>query len=168
MVQLKDFSAVSPVALQQLANNSKIAKNLRDAFPHPYTINDAQAFLELVSQNRMGYVFAIYDDETFIGVGSVVPQADVYHNSAEIGYWLGEPFWHKGYATEAVKLLTRYVFDKLNLIRIYAGVFAGNTASMKVLEKAGYRLEAVLQSSVTKYGKVMDQHSYSILAPKKA
>jgi ribosomal-protein-alanine N-acetyltransferase len=168
MVNLRNFNAVSPAALQQLANNPSIARNLRDVFPHPYTIADARFFLELVEHNKVGHVFAIYDRETFVGVGSIVPQADVYRHSAEIGYWLGEPFWNKGYATETVKLLTQYAFEQLNLVRVYAGVFAGNIASMKVLEKAGYQLEAVLQSSVTKYGKLLDQHLYSILAPQNA
>jgi ribosomal-protein-alanine N-acetyltransferase len=164
MVHLENLSSVAPEELQQLADNEKIARNLRDVFPHPYTLDDARTFLELVAHNKMGHVFAIYNDQTFIGVGSIVPQNDVYCNSAEIGYWLGEPFWEKGYATEAVKQLTRYAFDKLKLVRIYAGVFASNKNSMKVLEKAGYQLEAILRSSVTKFGQIMDQHLYSMIA----
>jgi len=154
---------VSPGGLQQLANNAAIAQNLRDVFPHPYTLADAHFFLSLVEQRKVGHTFAIYNDETFVGVGSIVPQDDIYRHSAEIGYWLGEPFWGKGYATEAVNLLTQYAFDELKLVRIYAGVFAGNVASARVLKKAGYCLEAVLQSSVIKQGKLLDQHLYSIL-----
>lgn len=164
MVTLRNFNAVLPDDLQKLADNPSIAQNLRDVFPHPYTIEDARFYLELVSQHKVGHTFAIYNDDTFVGIGSIVPQDDVYRHSAEIGYWLGEPFWNKGYATAAVKLLTQHAFDQLNLVRVYAGVFAGNTASMKVLEKAGYRLEAVLRSSVIKQGQLLDQHLYSILA----
>jgi ribosomal-protein-alanine N-acetyltransferase len=164
MVHLENISTVSPIALQKLADNFNIAKNLRDVFPYPYTLNDAQIFIQLVKDNKVGHVFAIYNDDTFIGMGGIVRQEDIYRNSAEIGYWLGEAFWGNGYATEAVKLLTRYAFDQLNLVRIYAGVFAGNVPSMKVLEKAGYRLEAILQSSVTKHEKILDQHLYSITA----
>ena len=164
MVTLRNFNAVLPDDLQKLADNPSIAQNLRDVFPHPYTIEDAQFFLELVEQHKVGHTFAIYNDETFVGVGSIVPQDDVYRHSAEIGYWLGEPFWNKGYATAAVKLLTQHAFEQLNLVRVYAGVFAGNTASMKALEKAGYRLEAVLRSSVIKSGEILDQHLYVILA----
>jgi ribosomal-protein-alanine N-acetyltransferase len=163
MVLLKNFDAVSPGGLQQLANNASIAQNLRDVFPHPYTLDDARFFLSLVEQQKVRHTFAIYNEETFVGVGSIVPQDDIYRHSAEIGYWLGEPFWGKGYATEAVNLLTQYAFNELQLVRVYAGVFAGNVASMKVLEKADYRLEAVLQSSVIKHGKLLDQHLYSIL-----
>lgn len=84
----------------------------------------------------------------------------MHRYSGEIGYWLGEPFWGNGYATQAVKLLTRFAFEDLNLIRIFAGVFESNLPSMKVLEKAGYHLEAVLKSSVCKSGKFLDQYLY--------
>ncbi len=112
--------------------------NLRDAFPYPYTLDDAVAFLELAKNGSLGHVFGIYDDNTFIGCCSLIPQNDVYHINAEIGYWIGETYWGKGYATKPVKLLLDYAFQKLELLRVYAYIFEYNTASMKVLEKAGF------------------------------
>jgi [ribosomal protein S5]-alanine N-acetyltransferase len=83
--------------------------------------------------------------------------------SAEIGYWLAEPFWGKGIITQAVKSLTEYAFKKYNFNRIFAGVFEGNKASEKVLQNAGYKLEGIFRKSVFKEGKFLDQYNYSIL-----
>ncbi|WP_374165348.1 GNAT family N-acetyltransferase [Arcticibacter sp. MXS-1] len=164
MVRLNSILSVDPESLQQLANNKNIAQNLMDVFPHPYTLDHARSFLERAAKGMAGHVFGIFDDATFVGVGSVIPKEDVYRLNAEIGYWLGEPYWGKGYGTEAVKLLTQYGFETLQLIRMYAGVFAGNTPSMRVLERAGFRQEAILRSAVIKNGKVLDQYLYSKLA----
>lgn len=148
--------------IQQLANNHAIAVNLRDAFPHPYTFDDAVTFLELAKNGSLGCVFGIYNNNTFIGCCSLIPQNDVYRINAEIGYWIGEPYWRKGYATDAVKLLLDYAFKELNLLRVYAYVFEYNIASMRVLEKAGFEKEAEIKSSIIKEGQILDEHLYSI------
>ncbi|MET1054069.1 MAG: GNAT family N-acetyltransferase [Pedobacter sp.] len=165
MVNLRDIGSIPFKELQILADNAEIAKNLRDAFPHPYTTEDARNFLNLAEKGVLGHAFGIFAGETFIGVGSIVPQHDVYRLNGEIGYWLGEPHWGKGYATAAVKLLTKYAFEDLQLFRIFAGVFAYNPASMKVLEKNGYKLEAVLRSSLIKNGRITDEYLYSVIQP---
>lgn len=148
--------------LQQLANDNDIAKNLRDVFPHPYTLDNAVEFLKLNEQGIIQHTFAILNADTFIGVGSIVPQKDVHRLNGEIGYWIGKPYWGKGFATQAVIQLTRYAFNELHLSRVYAGVFESNPASMRVLEKAGYTLEAVIHSSIVKAGTIQNEHLYSI------
>ncbi|WP_247237975.1 GNAT family N-acetyltransferase [Telluribacter sp. SYSU D00476] len=160
---MKDIRFVSEKALQELANDPDIAKNLRDVFPHPYTISHAREFLDLVERGVVKYVFALFHGEDFIGIGSITPQDDIYRNNGEIGYWLGRPYWGKGYGTTAVRLLTNYAFHELHLQRVYAGVFEGNKASMRVLEKAGYHLEAIIKSSITKGGQVIDEYLYSLI-----
>jgi len=162
MVQLRNINTVSRVEIQQLANNYAIKKNLRDFFPFPYAVEDAAGFIESVAMGSMGHVFALYIEETFIGIGSLIPQTHEHRINAEIGYWIGEPYWGKGYATEAVKQLTRFAFEELGLLRIYAGVYDYNNASMRVLEKAGFQKEAIMHSSVIKEGKLHDEHVYSI------
>lgn len=162
MTKLKDIKYLGPQEIQQLANNYAIAINLRDVFPHPYTIEDAVSFLELATNGSLGYVFGIYDDNTFVGCCSLIPQQDVYRINAEIGYWIGEPFWGNGYATEAVKLLVDFAFQELDLLRVYAYIFEYNIGSMRVLEKTGFEKEAIIKSSVIKEGKVFDEHLYSI------
>jgi RimJ/RimL family protein N-acetyltransferase len=91
-----------------------------------------------------------------------VLQNDVFRRSAEIGYWLGEDYWGRGIVTQAVREVTEYAFSKFDLCRIYAGVFEWNPASMRVLEKCGYRLEARMKKAITKDGKTIDDFIFAI------
>jgi RimJ/RimL family protein N-acetyltransferase len=102
------------------------------------------------------------DEEAVGGIGFTV-QPDVAHRSAEIGYWLGEKFWGRGIATEALKAVTEYAFANYDLCRLYAHVFDWNPASARVLEKAGYRFEGRLKKSVTKNGQTIDQLIYAMV-----
>ncbi|WP_165043390.1 GNAT family N-acetyltransferase [Dysgonomonas sp. ZJ709] len=162
MIRLQNIAKASSEDIQRLANNHAIAINLRDAFPHPYTIEDSVTFLELATNGMLGKVYGIYDGDTFVGCCSLIPQQDVYRINAEIGYWIGEPYWGKGFATEAVKLLLNVAFNKLGLLRVYAYIFEYNSASMRVLEKSGFKKEAIIKSSIIKEGKIFDEHLYSI------
>jgi len=163
MIHLKDPGSIPLKELQILADHAAIANNLKDVFPHPYTREDAEVFLDVAAKGALGHTFGIFKEETFIGVGSIVPQQDVYRINGEIGYWLGRPYWGKGYATAAVKILTAYAFEELKLLRVFAGVFAHNPASMRVLEKNGYQLEAVIKSSLIKNGIITDEYLYSVI-----
>jgi RimJ/RimL family protein N-acetyltransferase len=91
------------------------------------------------------------------------PQKDVYRLSAELGYWIGEPFWGNGIATKAVELILKYGFETLNLNRIYAGVFEHNIASMRVLEKCDFVKEGIAKQAVIKNNKVIDEHKFAII-----
>lgn len=162
MIRLQNIAKASSEDIQRLANNHAIAINLRDAFPHPYTIEDAVTFLELAAKGVFGKVYGIYNEDTLVGCCSLIPQQDVYHINAEIGYWIGEPYWSKGFATEAVKLLLNVAFNELGLSRVYAYIFEFNKGSMRVLEKAGFHKEAIIKSSIIKEGKIFDEHLYSI------
>lgn len=162
MIRLQNINLTPPEDIQQLANNHAIAVNLRDTFPYPYKIEDATAFLDLATNGSLGNVFGIYENNTFVGCCSLIPQYDVYRINAEIGYWIGEPYWGKGYATEAVRLLIKFAFEELDLLRIYAKIYEYNIGSMKVLEKTGFEKEAIIKSSVIKEGQIVDEHLYSI------
>jgi RimJ/RimL family protein N-acetyltransferase len=162
MIRLRNINTATPEEIQRLANNHAIAVNLRDAFPYPYTIEDAVTYLDLAANGVLGHVFGIYDGDTFVGCCSLIPQNDVYRINAEIGYWIGEPYWGKGYATDAVRLLLKFAFDELGLLRVYANIYEYNIGSMKVLEKVGFEKEAIIKSSVIKEGKVIDEYLYSI------
>lgn len=87
----------------------------------------------------------------------MVPGQDIYRRSAEIGYFIGEPYWNKGIVTTAVNLITEYGFKQLGIIRIHTGVFEYNTASMRVLEKCGFTKDAVFRKSVFKQNKIWDE-----------
>ncbi len=147
--------------LAQLANNRKIWINVRDFFPSPYSIEDANYFISLTQRENPQMSFAIEYNRQFCGMVGLSGQSDVYKKTAEIGYWIGEPYWNKGIATIAVKLLTSYGFDQLDFIRIHSGIFEYNIASMKVLIKNGYEKEGVFKKSIIKDGKIYDEHRFS-------
>ena len=148
-------------AIAKYANNRKIWQNLRDGFPHPYGLEDAKDFLELVFRQEPRTYFAIASDEEAIGGIGLGIGIDVHRFTAEMGFWLAEPFWNKGIMTEAVIRFTEYSFDKFKLHRIYAEPYVSNPASAKVLEKAGYTLEGTLHANVFKDGSVLDQRLFA-------
>ena len=164
-VSLRSLRDDDKDTLAQLANNKKIADNLRDVFPFPYTVDDAIFFINLTKQENPQLTFAIEYQGKLCGVAGLLKHADIYKNTAEIGYWIGEPYWNKGIATRAVKLLTEYGLRHLNYARLQTGIFEHNKSSMKVLEKCGYRLEGVFQKSLTKHGKLWDEYRYGIINP---
>jgi RimJ/RimL family protein N-acetyltransferase len=150
-------------SLVRHANNRKIWLNLRDRFPHPYTKADGQKFIRASRQMRPETFFAIaVDGEAVGGIGFVL-QADVDRMSAEIGYWLGEALWGRGIVTEALAAVTRHATEQHGLTRLFALPFASNTASCRVLEKAGYVLEARLRRSAIKDGVIVDQFQYAYI-----
>ena len=150
-------------SLVRHANNHKIWINLRDAFPHPYTKRDAQEYIRGVRQRTPETTFAMsVHDEAVGSIGFVLHQ-DVERVSAEIGYWLAEPFWGRGITTEALVAVTQYAIDAHRLTRVYAVPFAWNAASCQVLQKAGYVLEARLRRSCIKNGEVTDQMQYAFV-----
>jgi len=164
-ITLRKLSLQDKTSLALLANNKKMWDNVRDYLPFPYTQQDAEDFIDSVQDQHPITSFAIDYQSQFCGVIGLVRQKDVYRFTAEIGYWLGEPFWNKGIATTAVKLTTAYGFDVLKLVRIYAGIFEYNIASMRVLEKCGYTKDCIFEKSVVKNGHIWNEHRYSIINP---
>ena len=152
-------------ALVKYANNRRIWRNLTDRFPHPYTPQDARAWIELQeTREDAELALAIEVDGEAIGGIGLAAKDDLQIKVAEIGYWLGEPFWGRGTVTAAVRVLTDYAFANLDLVRIYATVLEWNPASARVLEKAGYALESRQHKSIFKDGEVIDSFLYVRLA----
>ncbi len=148
-------------ALTEQANNIKIWRNIRDRFPHPYTRKDAALWIRIANADKTMLNLAVEYQGVVAGAIGIMFKKDVYRRTAEIGYWLGEPYWGKGIMTRAVVALTDYVFSHYDICRIYAGIFEYNQASARVLEKAGYHLEARLKKSVTKEGQTVDELVYA-------
>ena len=96
-------------------------------------------------------------------VGSISLQLAPAHARAELGYWIGRPFWGRGYATEAAAALVDWGFRNLDLLRVYAGHFAGNPASGRVLEKLGMRREGVLRGHLLRWGRSQDDVIWGLL-----
>ena len=151
--------------LARHADNRKIWLNLRDVFPHPYTPSDAREFIRSVRHRAPETTFAIAMGEEAVGSVGFVLRVDVERVSAEIGYWLAEPFWGRGIATEALVAATDYAITTHRLTRVYALPFAWNGASCRVLEKAGYVLEGRLRRSAIKNGVITDQMQYAFIVP---
>jgi ribosomal-protein-alanine N-acetyltransferase len=151
-------------SLVQHADNRKIWLNLRDRFPHPYTKRDGREFLRTMLTQRPETAFAIAVGGEAVGGIGFVMMPDVERVSAEIGYWLAEPFWGRGMTTEAVVAVTRYAIDTHGFTRMFALPFASNRASCRVLEKAGYVLEGRLRRSAIKDGQIIDQMQYAFTA----
>jgi [ribosomal protein S5]-alanine N-acetyltransferase len=143
------------------ANNRSIWLNLRDRFPHPYMARDGRAFLKHMREQQPETAFAIAVNGEAAGSIAFQLGGDVERVSAEIGYWLGQPFWGRGIATEALVAITEYAVATHGLTRVFAVPFASNTRSCRVLEKAGYVLEGRLRRSAVKDGVITDQLQYA-------
>lgn len=163
--KLRLWSLKDAKSLSLHANNIKIANNLRNEFPHPYTHKDAIRWLKFALDNPNLLLAISIDDKAVGGIG-VIYKTDVYHRSAEIGYWLGEKHWNKGIMTDAIGTLVQHTFCNTNIIRIYAGTFETNIGSVKVLEKVGFQLEAIHKNAVFKNGKFMNEYLYVIFKDK--
>lgn len=158
-VKLRRWSKSDIQPLVLLANNINIWNSVRDFFPHPYTKADANKWVKARVADSDDLHFVIEVDGMFAGAISILPKEDIYRYTAEIGYWLGEPFWGKGIATKAIaQLLGICRKTHPQLVRIYAEVFATNKPSMRALEKNGFILESVRKNAIVKNGVVGDDY----------
>ncbi len=160
--KLRPFTLADLDNLVKYANNPKIAGNLTNAFPYPYTADHGKKFIEMAMSHEPIRIKTIeINGEASGGIG-VHPQGDVYVKNAELGYWLAEPYWGKGIITDAIKEMIDYGFKTFEITRIYARPFSSNVASQRVLEKAGMKKEAVLKNAFFKNGEYLDELIYSI------
>jgi RimJ/RimL family protein N-acetyltransferase len=148
-------------SLAHNANHASIAANLRDGFPHPYTEDHARAFLADRARRWPPWSYAIALDDQVIGGIGILPGEDVHRRSAELGYWVAVPFQGVGVATRAVRRFVPWAMETFGLLRVFATVFHPNRASVRVLEKAGFRYEGRLRASVSKGGRVLDSLLYA-------
>lgn len=160
---IREYEPGDATALVRYADNRRVWLNLRDRFPHPYTAVSAARWLEQVALEKLTVSFAIATPKELIGGIGFVLGTDVFRDTAEIGYWLGEPFWNRGIATRAVRVFTDWGFERFALRRIFAGVFETNLASARVLEKCGYVCEGRLRKSILKDGRVLDELLYAVV-----
>jgi RimJ/RimL family protein N-acetyltransferase len=160
---LRPWRRGDEASLVRHANNRSVWLNMRDRFPHPYTAKDADEWIARAGVQTPVLAFAIVVDGAAVGGAGLEPGTDVDRRSAEVGYWLGEPFWGRGIATEALRAVTDYAFRTLDICRLHAGVFEWNPASARVLEKVGYALEGRSRLAITKAGRAGDRLLYALV-----
>lgn len=146
-------------------SNKKIQNNLRDGLPYPYTEQDGADFISamLSADQNDTFAFAIMVDGKAVGSIGVFRQGNIHRLTAELGYYIAEEYWGRGLMTHAVQQACQYVFNNSDIIRIYAEPFAYNTASCRVLEKAGFQYEGTLRNNAIKNGKIIDMRLYALL-----
>ena len=159
--RLRPFHDGDQASIARYANNRRVWLNLRDGFPHPYTGADADAWVRRFARQDPPTQCGVEVRGEVVGGIGITPQEDVHRRSAEIGYWLGEPFWGRGIMSEAVPAFTAYALATFDVCRLYATVFEWNRASARILEKAGYVLEGRLRKSVSKDGQTLDQFLFA-------
>lgn len=152
-------------AIVPYADDPLVARNLRDVFPNPYTLSDAECYVNsCVEREGQGQLCrAVVVDGRAVGSIGLFLGEDVYRKSAELGYWLGRPFWRRGIMTAAVRQICEEGFRRWEIERIYAEPYASNAGSRGVLEKAGFALEGILRRSVYKNGELLDSCIYGKL-----
>jgi RimJ/RimL family protein N-acetyltransferase len=159
--RIRSYRAGDKESLVAYADNRNVSRHLRDRFPYPYTAETADRWLRHVATENPPTSFVIATADELIGAIGVELADDIHHCSAEIGFWLGEPFWGRGIVTRAVLAFTPWAFEQFDLLRLWAGVFATNTASVRVLEKAGYGFEGRHRGAIVKDGQVLDELVYA-------
>jgi RimJ/RimL family protein N-acetyltransferase len=160
---LRPWHSGDAEALVRHANNPRVASNLRDGFPNPYTLSDAKKWLTMVGDNTEDVILAIeVVGEAAGGIG-LHGLKDVYRYNCEIGYWLSEKHWGKGIMSETVAAMVNYAFTQTPWLRLFACIYENNPASMRVLSKNGFVAEAIHRKAVIKEGVLLDEHLYSLL-----
>lgn len=151
--------------LARALNNKKVLDNLRDGVPYPYTEKDAIQYINtmLVADKNSVFAFTITLANKAIGSIGVFRGSNIHFRTAEIGYYLAEDYWNRGFMTDVLRQVCSYVFDNTDILRIFATPFAYNIGSCRALEKAGFSLEGVLSKNAVKNGTVHDMKLYAKL-----
>lgn len=155
--KIKKWELSDASELAAALSNKKVQDNLRDGLPYPYTEQDGKGYISamLSADENDTFAFAIAVDNKVVGSIGIFRQGNIHRQTGELGYYIAEEYWGKGIMTEAVKQICEYVFEKSDIIRIYAEPFSYNIASCRVLEKAGFQYEATLRNNAVKMVKFL-------------
>jgi RimJ/RimL family protein N-acetyltransferase len=162
---LRPFEVADAPEVKRLAGDREIAATTLQV-PHPYEDGMAEEWIsshqeKWESGELVNFAVVRREDDQLLGAIGLVVRRE--HRRAELGYWMGKPFWGRGYTTEAARAVVAFGFDHLDLVRIYAHCMKGNPASVRVLEKTGMRHEGCLRGHVEKWGEFKDLEVFGIL-----
>ncbi|MES2588590.1 MAG: GNAT family N-acetyltransferase [Bacteroidota bacterium] len=160
--KIRPWKKTDKESLVRHANNWNISKNMTDLFPYPFTLEKADSFIEMASTEKASYFFAIEVNHQAVGGIGLHPQTDIQRMNAELGYWLSEEYWGNGIIPKAIVEIVEYGFKQFEINRIFARPFGTNIASQKVLEKAGFVLEATIKNGLIKDGVLVDELIYAV------
>lgn len=163
MIELRIFEQKDEALLVSYLNDDAQTLFLSARLPQPYTNESAHWWINTGS--KIGVAYAIIYNGIFVGSISAIPGEFEKQRTAEIGYWVAKSYWGKGIASEALQKFTHLLFESTDFIRLNASVFEGNLASAKVLQKCGYKLDAVLEKAIYKNGVVFNELYYSKVHP---
>lgn len=165
--QIRQWKMEDAADLAVVLNNQNIQNNLRDGIPYPYTEADAADYISTTLHSELGtiFAFAITVNERIIGSIGIFRKGNIHFRTAEMGYYIAEEFWGRGFGTNAVKQAIRYIFENTDILRIFAEPFAYNIASCRILEKSGFTYEGTLRCNAVKNGQVLDMKMYAIVKP---
>ncbi|MFC5652936.1 GNAT family N-acetyltransferase [Paenibacillus solisilvae] len=161
---LRPFNHTDASEVQLLAGNIEVAKTTL-SLPHPYPDGSAEVWIDFrrdAARQGHGYTFAITNKESKLLLGSISLNITSEHKRAELGYWLGVPYWRKGYTTEAAARIIQFGFEELKLNKIFAAALTRNPASSKVMIKIGMKHEGLLRQHVLKWGQPEDVTYYGL------
>ncbi len=151
--------------LAQALSNKNVQDNLRDGLPYPYTKADAAGYISamLAADPNETFAFAIVAENRVVGSIGASRQGNIHFRTAEMGYYIAEPYWGRGLGASAVGQVCRYVFKNTDILRIYAEPFASNAASCRILEKNGFVYEGTLRCNAQKNGALLDMKMYALI-----
>jgi len=161
---LREFLYGDAPGIAKNGDNANIARNQRDSYPNPYTIEHARNWIQFIKEHHADTRFVIATPTEAIGEIGFIIQPDVHSYSGEIAYWIGEKYWGQGIATRALENIVYYAFKNKKLKRLYADIIEYNLASQRVLQKCGFQLDGILRKHICKHGKFYDQLIFSRLS----
>lgn len=163
--ELRKWKKNDAESIAIVANNSEVAANLRNAFPNPYTLEDAKWYVDdcINNEGKKQITRSIVVGEKAVGSIGIFLKEDVYEKSGELGYWLAQEYWRQGIMSSAVKKICKEAFAQFDVERIFAEPFETNVGSRGVLEKAGFTYEGTMRNGVYKNSKIQSYCMYSIL-----
>jgi ribosomal-protein-alanine N-acetyltransferase len=164
-LKLRPFTLEDAPTVQELAGVWEIAETTAN-IPHPYEEGMAEEWIgthQEAFDRGESVTLAITRETGGALIGAIGLSIRKAHRRAELGYWIGKPYWNQGYCTEAAREMLRYAFEALDLKRVQARHMTRNPASGRVMQKIGMQYEGTLRQSIFRWGQFEDIAMYAIL-----